>query len=212
MCKITTALFDFDGVVADTEPLYDIFWNEMAKIYHLGIPEFAAKIKGTTLSFIFKTYFSSFPEEEIRKIAFASTEYELKMDFPEVSGSVNFIERLKERNVRLGLVTSSSSVKMQVALKKMGLEGLFDTVITADEITKGKPDPMGYLLAAKNLQSAPTECVVFEDSFAGIQAGNAAGAKVIGLSTTNSADSIRDKVYTVIPDFRQPESLLKLFS
>ncbi len=119
MCKITTALFDFDGVVADTEPLYDIFWNEMAKIYHLGIPEFAAKIKGTTLSFIFKTYFSSFPEEEIRKIAFASTEYELKMDFPEVSGSVNFIERLKERNVRLGLVTSSSSVKMQVDRKSV---------------------------------------------------------------------------------------------
>lgn len=46
---ITTIFFDFDGVVADTEPLYDIFWRQVAEKYHIGIPDFPAKIKGTTL-------------------------------------------------------------------------------------------------------------------------------------------------------------------
>ena len=212
MSRITTALFDFDGVVADTEPLYDIFWEDMEEKYHLGIPGFAAKIKGTTLSSIFTTYFAGYPETEKKKIALAVSEYELNMDFPEIPGSVYFIRRLKEKGVRLGVVTSSSSAKMQVALRKMQLDTVFDTIITADEITKGKPDPMGYVLAAKKLNALPSECIVFEHSFSGIQAGNAAGSRVIGLATTNPAASIRDKVFAVIADFSRPEELLKMFS
>jgi beta-phosphoglucomutase-like phosphatase (HAD superfamily) len=61
---------------------------------------------------------------------------------------------------------------------------------------------MCYLLAAKDLNVLPENCLVFEDSFNGIASGNAAGMKVIGLSTTNSAESIRNKVVKVIPDFR----------
>lgn len=211
MSKITTALFDFDGVVADTESLYDIFWNEIAEKYRLGIPNFAAKIKGTTLSHIFRTYFAGYPEEELKKIASANVEYELGMDFAEIPGAVRFLRELKAMGIRLGLVTSSSSAKMRVALKKMALEAVFDVVVTADEITRGKPDPMGYLLAAEKLHAAPAECIVFEDSFSGIQAGNAAGAKVVGLATTNPADTIRDKVHAVISDFRHPEPLFRMF-
>ena len=55
---ITTIFFDFDGVVADTEPLYDIFWRQVAEKYHIGIPDFPAKIKGTTLQRIYELYFS----------------------------------------------------------------------------------------------------------------------------------------------------------
>lgn len=54
---ITTIFFDFDGVVADTEPLYDIFWRQVAEKYHIGIPDFPAKIKGTTLQRIYDFIF-----------------------------------------------------------------------------------------------------------------------------------------------------------
>lgn len=201
MSRITTALFDFDGVVADTEPLYDVFWKNMAEKYQLGIPGFAAKIKGTTLDRIFKIYFPDFSQEELDQIVRASIEFEEKMDFPEVHGSIGFIQGLKEQGMKVGLVTSSSSMKMDTALKKMGIESVFDTVVTADRITRGKPDPMCYLLAATELGSQPNECVVFEDSFSGIQAGTDAGMRVIGLSTTNPAEAIRDKVYAVMRDF-----------
>ena len=58
-----TALFDFDGVVVDTEPIYDLFWNDAAKRYGLGIDNFADIIKGTTLPYILEKYFSGYTEE-----------------------------------------------------------------------------------------------------------------------------------------------------
>ena len=58
MKQLKTALFDFDGVVVDTEPIYDLFWNDAAKRYGLGIDNFADIIKGTTLPYILEKYFS----------------------------------------------------------------------------------------------------------------------------------------------------------
>lgn len=211
MKKITTVLFDFDGVIADTEPLYDIFWERMAEKYQIDIPHFAEIIKGTTLQHIFDTYFASYPKTETDKIARASAEYEMQMDFPEIPGAKAFLHFLKEKQLKIGLVTSSPTAKMQVALKKMGLEDIFDTQVTADRITKGKPDPMGYLTAAADLNSPVEECLVFEDSFSGIQAGKAAGMQVVGLATTNPAEAIRDKVSVVLADFRDTEELKRHF-
>ena len=181
---ITTIFFDFDGVVADTEPLYDIFWRQVAEKYHIGIP----------------------------KITRACDEYEETMDFPEVKGAVRFLHMLKTKGYRVGLVTSSYRIKIERALKLMDIEKVFDTIVTADRITSGKPDPMCYLLAARDLQVDPGECVVFEDSFSGIQAGTVAGMRVIGLATTNPEEAIGDKVSAVIPDFSRPEKVLELLS
>ena len=150
MQQIKAALFDFDGVLADTEPLYDQFWDDAGIRYHTGIPHFAAVMKA--------------------------------------------------HGVQVGLVTSSENRKMKRAFQEMNLEGLFDTFVSENRITKGKPDPMCYLLAAEDLKRKPEECIVFEDSFAGISAATNAGMRVIGLSTTNSEDELKDKVYKVIPN------------
>lgn len=201
MEKMKTALFDFDGVIVDTEPIYDLFWNEAAIRYGLGIENFAQKIKGTTLPYILEKYFSGYSEEFRQKVVRESTEYEKEMPFPPMPGSIEFLRTLKAQGVKTGLVTSSDDTKVKRAFGMLSLENLFDTVVTADRITKGKPDPMCYRLAAADLKEDPAACLVFEDSFAGIQAGNAAGMRVIGLSTTNPADSLIDKVYAVIPNF-----------
>lgn len=119
---------------------------------------------------------------------------------------------LKTKGYRVGLVTSSYRIKIERALKLMDIEKVFDTIVTADRITSGKPDPMCYLLAARDLQVKPGECVVFEDSFSGIQAGTVAGMRVIGLATTNPEEAIGDKVSAVIPDFSRPEKVLELLS
>ncbi len=74
--KFKTALFDFDGVIVDTEPIYDIFWNEAGERYGTGIDNFAAVIKGTTLPYIMEKYFSDRTEEFRRMVINESTEYE----------------------------------------------------------------------------------------------------------------------------------------
>jgi beta-phosphoglucomutase-like phosphatase (HAD superfamily) len=67
---------------------------------------------------------------------------------------------------------------------------LFDAILTSEDFARSKPDPDCYLRAAKRFEAAPEECIVFEDSFNGLRSGRAAGMKVVGVSTTNSAEAI----------------------
>jgi len=196
------ALFDFDGVIVDTEPIYDIFWNEMGARYQTDIENFADKIKGTILPAIMETYFSNHTEDIRREVMQAAIEYERTMPLPPMPGSIEFLLLLRSNGIRTGLVTSSDEGKIRRAFRELDIEHAFDTIVTADQITRGKPDPMCYLLAAKDLNVSPDECLVFEDSFNGIKAGVGAGMRVIGLTTTNPAETLVDKVYKVIPDFR----------
>ena len=198
---IRAVLFDFDGVIANTEPLYDLFWNEAADRYHIGIPQFASRIKGTIMPHILATYFGNHSEAERQRLQQECDEFEEKMDYTEIPGAKAFIHELQVQNVLMALVTSSKQSKIERALKELSLEQTFDTIVTADRIRKGKPDPFCYQLAAKELNIDPSECLVLEDSLAGIAAGTAAGMKVIGLSTTLPADRLVDKVHRIIPDF-----------
>lgn len=201
MTKISTVLFDFDGVIADTEPQYDIYIEELGEKYNLGIENFATLVKGTTTPDILKKYFSHLSHDERLKIERDMDDFEQEMDFPLVDGVMEYINYLKENNYKVGLVTSSQELKMKRALKLLDLSDTFGTIVTAARIIDGKPNPMCYLLAAKDLNSAPDECIVFEDSFHGIQAGKSAGMRVVGLSTTIDKKDLVEKVNDVIPDF-----------
>ncbi len=202
MKKKIYALFDLDGVIIDTEPQYDVFWKAIGKKYRPDIERLEVLIKGTTTPNILKTYFSHLSEEETSRLVKMHDEFELSMDYPEIPGAIAFIRSLREAGIPTGLVTSSGNEKVMAVSAQYHFSELFDTVVTAQRITEGKPNPMCYLLAAKDLGADPSDCFVFEDSFAGIQAGTAAGMKVIGLSTTNPEETIKNKVLQVIPDFQ----------
>ncbi len=209
MNNITTVLFDFDGVIADTEPQYDIYMDAIGERYNLGIKNFALQVKGTTSPDIMKKYFSHFSKEEQDNIMNELAEFELQMDFPLVKGAMNFINYLKENKYKVGLVTSSQDFKMERALDMLNMSDTFDTEVTAVRITEGKPNPMCYLLAAKDLNVSPSECVVFEDSFHGIRAGKDAGMRVVGVSTTIPAEQLTDKADHVIPDFSDLQQVIE---
>lgn len=209
MTQITTVLFDFDGVIADTEPQYDIYTDQLGKKYQLGIENFAMKVKGTTTPNIIQKYFSHLSEEERQGVYEEIALFEKQMDFPPVQGAIEFISYLKENDYKIGLVTSSQDFKMKRALEELNISQVFDTIVTADRITEGKPSPMCYLLAAKDLNVSPTACVVFEDSFHGIKSGLDAGMRVVGLSTTIHKEQLKEKVEHVIPDFSDMDKVLK---
>jgi len=202
-------LFDMDGVIIDTEPQYDIFWKDIAEKYQLGIDGFADLIKGTTNTDIMSLYFSRFPETTKREILSANQAYELEMDIITVPGVLVFLENVKKAGIPMGLVTSSDDYKIEYVFNRLPIRQYFDTIVSADRITQGKPNPMCYLLAAKDLGYPPENCYVFEDSINGIKAGNAAGMKVIGLTTSNSADSIAKDCIKVIKDFSDFTVLLQ---
>ena len=199
--KPIAALFDFDGVVVDTEPQYTLFWDEKGKKYHPEIPNFGHHIKGQTLIQIYKQFFRE-PEGLQDEITRQLLDYELTMHFEYIDGVVDFMKELREKGVKLAIVTSSNDAKMANAYREHPeLKNMVDYIVTADRVTHSKPHPECFLLGAEMLGVEKDDCIVFEDSFHGIEAGNRAGMKVIGLATTNSAEAIADKCALVIPDF-----------
>ena len=199
--KTIAALFDFDGVVVDTEPQYTLFWDEKGKKYHPEIPNFGHHIKGQTLIQIYKQFFRE-PEGLQDEITRQLLDYELTMHFEYIDGAVDFMKELRKKGVKLAIVTSSNDAKMANAYREHPeLKTMVDYIVTADRVTHSKPHPECFLLGAEMLGVEKDNCIVFEDSFHGIEAGNRAGMKVIGLATTNSAEAIAAKCALVIPDF-----------
>lgn len=199
--KNIAALFDFDGVVVDTESQYSLFWNEKGEKYHPEIPEFGHHIKGQTLTQIYSQYFLQ-PEGLQPEITRELLDFETRMTFDFIPGVVDFMKELRQKGVKIAIVTSSNDQKMANAHRAFPeLKSMVDVIITADKITHSKPHPECFLLGAETLQVPIDRCIVFEDSYHGLEAGNRAGMKVIGLATTNPASAIADKAILVIPDF-----------
>ena len=199
--KPIAALFDFDGVIMDTEPQYTLFWDAIGKVYYPEIENFGHHIKGQSLKELYKNYFGE--TEGLQDfITQKLLEFEGQMHFEYIDGVVAFMKELREKGVRLAIVTSSNDAKMANAYREHPeLKSMVDAIITADRVTHSKPHPECFLLGAETLDVPVENCIVFEDSFHGIKAGNRAGMKVIGLATTNPAEAIADKVSLTISDF-----------
>lgn len=198
--KKKAGLFDLDGVIFDTEGQYTQFWSEEGKLLQEG-SDFSARIKGRTLKEILDRYFPD--QEQADGVIKRLSRFEQEMVIEYIPGAREFIFGLKEQGVKLAIVTSSNDLKMQNVYRlHPEVKKVFDIIVTADKITRSKPDPECYLLAATELGMKKEECVVFEDSFSGLEAGRRAEMKVVGLATSNPAEKIADKADVVVPDFR----------
>lgn len=195
----TAVLFDLDGVLIDSEGLYTAFWAETGRIFGVPSPTFAADIKGTTL----KSILNYFPGEELKaKVIQRIHDFEDTMQYQLFPGVEDFLKALKQAGIPTAIVTSSDEVKMACLYSQLPiLREMVDVVIDASMVTRSKPDPQGYILAAEKLGRAPENCFVFEDSLQGLEAGRSAGATVIGLATTNSVDAVRPLCDYLLPSF-----------
>ena len=212
--KCIAALFDFDGVVVDTESQYSIFWNRQGELYHPELEEFGRRIKGQTLGQIFDGYFAGETEVQ-KKITADLNEFEKNMQFDFLPGVVDFMKELRANGIKIAIVTSSNDLKMANVYKAHPeLTSMVDRVLTADMFTQSKPHPECFLLGAKIFDTVPDNCVVFEDSFHGLEAARRANMKIVGLCTTNPREAIKDKADVIISDFvgfnvEQVKDLLK---
>lgn len=194
------ALFDLDGVLIDSESVYTVFWDNIEKIYPTGIPDFANAIKGSTLSSIMDLY----PDSEVKaNVLERLKEQERTMKFEIFDGVIDFLEDLKAHDIPCAIVTSSNERKMDKLFHQHPrFKDYFKVIVTDSQVTRSKPDPQGYLLAARQLDCDPANCCVFEDSYFGLEAGRRAGAKVVALSTTNPASTLEGKADKIIPSFK----------
>lgn len=186
------ALFDLDGVLIDTETSYTEFYKELDKIYPTGVERFPYVIKGTTLDNILKTYF---PDPDVAAdVVRRLHEYEATMDYAIYDGVCELLDELAGNGFATAVVTSSDAQKMSYLQRRHpGFLDRFTTVVTAADVTRSKPDPQGYLLAAERIAVPIERCFVFEDSLSGMAAGMASGATVISLATTLPTEALSGK-------------------
>jgi len=197
---ILGALFDLDGVLIDSERLYTEFYRQLGLDYHIPDDNFAMNIKGSTIEKILLTYFPS--PEASADVLTRINKFEAEMDYPVCEGVIDFLAELRDRGIRTAIVTSSSHDKVTKLWRlHPELQDYFDAVVTGSDVHRSKPDPQGYQMAAERIGCVPEDCWVFEDSEAGLDAGMASGAVVIGLATTLPAERIKNKAHVVIDTF-----------
>ena len=202
MTEMKAALFDLDGVVFDTEPQYTVFWGEQCREFHPEHPGLEQEIKGQTLVQIYDAWFSGPLADKQPLITGRLDRYEQQMSYDYVEAFPEYIRLLRQQGVKTAVVTSSNKVKMEAVYRKHPeFKGMFDVILTSEDFSASKPDPDCYLKAAARLNVGREHCVVFEDSFNGLRSGRAAGMYVVGLATTNPADSIRPLCDEVINNY-----------
>ncbi len=96
-----------------------------------------------------------------------------------------WLERLEREGIRCGIGSSTEDKNVKLGLGLLGLERFFRTAVTAGDVKRGKPAPDVFLEVARRLEARPQQCVVFEDAPAGVEAGRAAGMRVVGVTTTH---------------------------
>ncbi|MDE6289113.1 MAG: HAD-IA family hydrolase, partial [Muribaculaceae bacterium] len=196
--QLKSVLFDLDGVLVDSEGVYTDFWSEVDRVYPTGVEGFALKIKGSTLPTILNTYF---PEEYHPDILKRLERLEHEMDYRLFPGVERLLGELRRAGITVAIVTSSNRPKMDHLFNSIPLfNSHVDTLVTDEDVTESKPSPQGYLIGASRLSSSPASCVVVEDSLAGLRAGRASGAVVVGLTTTNPREAVEPLADCVLPD------------
>ncbi len=192
-----------DGVLVDTEGIYTEFWSDMDRRFPTGVAGFAQVIKGSTLTNILDTYF---PDKSVQdRIVDMLKQHERDMRYRLFDGVAELLAALRQRGFRMAIVTSSNRAKMKHLFAQLPeLEKAMDIVITDEDISRSKPDPEGYLLAAERLGIPAEECYIFEDSLNGLRAARAAGGEVVGVATTNPrkvVEEMSDITVDTLADF-----------
>jgi len=182
-------IFDLDGVIVDTAKYHYLAWKKLAN--HLGF-EFTKEqnelFKGVSrkrcLEILLEIGNREATQEEFDTWMVEKNvdylQYIENMDESEILPDVpKVLEFLKQKDIPIAL--GSASKNAQPILEKVKLLHYFDTIVDGNNVTKAKPDPEVFLLAAKKLGVDASDCVVFEDAVAGVEAANAANMMSIGI-------------------------------
>ena len=207
------AIFDMDGVLVDTYHAHYLSWLDMARPYGLDFTEaqFGATFGRTSREII--AHFWGEGRLSDAEIAAMDEQKEAAFrriiadDFPAMPGAAKLIELLRAAGFRLAVGSSGPPENVAMVLDRLGVERLFDAVVTGMDVTRGKPDPQVFLIAAERLHVEPSRAAVVEDAPAGVAAAKAAGMAAIGLASTGrtrselaEADLVVDALDELSPD------------
>lgn len=189
---VKAVIFDMDGVLSDSEPLFRESINKIlgAEGAHITEQEYKELI-GSTFDHAWQVLIDKFklknPLSHYMSIYDGVVEEMLGSKATPASGIYEIIAEVERRKLPKGLASSSKRIWIMALLKAIKLEKSFDVIVGGDEIAKGKPEPDIYITTAHKLGFEPQQCMIIEDSPTGILAAKRSGAKVIAVKTPYTA-------------------------
>ena len=191
--KFAAILFDLDGVIADSEPMWNDIDSAMLKTYGVEYAgEHKHQILGTSFTVALNFYREQFKiradleEMMLRRRDIARDFYAERI--PIFDSAPQVLAALKKQNFTLGLATSSISDLVKPFLQRHDLNQYFAAITTGEEVENGKPAPDIYLAAARKAKAEPQDCLVVEDALAGLEAGRAAGMTTVAIPDARWVD------------------------
>ena len=186
-------LFDLDGTIAETDSLHLPTWVDALQPHGVEVDEefYRDRISGLSTAEIVRELLPDLTDEQGRSIGDAkeASFRERASELEPLPGLVDFVERGRERGMRIALVTNAPEENVEAILPALKLRGLFDVVVLADEVEAVKPDPAPYRAALERTGIPAERALAFEDSVSGISSSVAAGIPTVGI--TSSQDPTR---------------------
>ncbi|MGF1656639.1 MAG: HAD family hydrolase [Verrucomicrobiales bacterium] len=196
-------IFDWDGVVIDSSEHHETSWERLSAETGLSLPEDHFKRGFGMKNEVIIPHLLNWTHdpEEIRKLSLRKEELYREVvqerGIWALRGVTEFLSSLREAGIPRVIGSSTHRLNIETTLETLGLEGIFTGIISAEDVSKGKPDPEVFLKAAQRIGRAPAACVVIEDALVGIEAAHAAGMKVVAVATTNDLEQLSEADFAV---------------
>lgn len=184
-------LFDLDGVIVSSDKLHFLAWRRIAQELNIHFSKADnEKLKGVSrevsLKIILKASKKKYSSDKQKQLINRKNSYFKKL-IPTLSkknilpGVLKLIKTLKNNKIKIAIASASKNTKL--ILKVLNLQNIFDAIVDGNQVKKTKPNPEVFLRAASLLSTKPEQCLVIEDSIVGVEAGVAAGMKVLAIGS-----------------------------
>jgi beta-phosphoglucomutase len=214
-------IFDMDGVVIDSNPYHKIAWEKFLNGQGISFDDqlfddvLSGRTGPTSLRLIFGEDLSQEKLDLYLEEVDSNYQNILRQteDVRPIAGVHAFLDQLTQNGYRLALATSAPVLNIELGLEKLKLENTFEHIVGKVDVSHGKPHPEVYLTSLSLLGIAAENCIVFEDSKAGIQSARSAGIQVVGIASGHSREELLDEgVSMVVDDFTglDPDKVLAL--
>lgn len=208
---IKAVIYDLDDLMVDSNPLHLRAWEKLLKVYG---HEFSELPESSQSKFIGMRVID-ISQEIIKyfKLGIGIQEFYgkrveiflelVREELKPMPGLIQSIKLLKEKNYKLAIASSGAKKYINLVISKFQLGGIFDIIVTGDDVHKGKPNPETYTTACKKLNILPEDCVVLEDATVGIMAAKSAGCKCIGVKNPHTPPQDLSKADLILSNLKE---------